>query len=117
MFTTIIKVKAFGPLSFVVASVAIAMAVDAANAQSPDIKVACEQVGGSAQEFAVMRDTGFDMVTAMNYFMEREKVTEQRHIEWVYTLATIAYENWEETPEDIGYAVFLSCMDLVGEVY
>lgn len=113
MLTTIIR----NPLALAVASVAIAMVAAEASAQDANVKAACEGLAGYAQEFAMMRDTGMDMVTAMNHLIEREEVTEQRHIEWVYTLATIAYENVEGTPEDIGYYTFLSCMDLTKGAY
>lgn len=113
MLTTIIR----NPLALAVVSVATVMAVTEARAQDTSVKAACEGLAGYAQEFAMMRDTGMDMVTAMNHLMEREGVTEQRHVEWVYTLAAIAYENEEGTPEDIGYYTFLSCMDLTKETY
>lgn len=107
MLTTIIKHAA----TVVVLSTSVVVA------QEVDVKATCEGLAAHAQEFAMMRDTGMDMVTAMNHFIEREGVVEQSHIEWVYTLATIAYENEERTPEDIGYYTFLSCMDLTKETY
>lgn len=105
MITTIIKH----------AATVVVLSTSAVVAQDVDLKTACEGLGSHAQEFAMMRDTGMDMVTAMNHFIEREGVVEQSHIEWVYTLATIAYENWEEAPDDVGYMVFLSCMDMLAK--
>jgi hypothetical protein len=106
MFTTIIKSLAV--------SATLAATVSQASAQ--DIKTACEVIGGGAQELAEMRDIGMDMVDAMNLFITLNGVTEAESLEWVYTLATIAYENPEELPHDVGFIVFLSCMDAAGGV-
>lgn len=90
------------------------------QAQDMEPKEVCEGLAEFAQEFAVMRDTGLDMVGAMNYFIEREGVTDSYGLEWVYTLASIAYENEEQTPDTIGYVTFLACMkqaEGLGETY
>lgn len=104
MYTTIIK--------GLCASAALAVTVSQANAQ--DIKTAREVIGGAAQELAEMRDIGMEMTDAMNLFIGLNSVKEDSSLKWVYTLATIAYENPEELPSDIGYLVFVSCMEQAG---
>jgi hypothetical protein len=104
MYTTIIK------------TVVVALALSTTTASAQDIKPACEGLGAVSQQFAEMRDIGMEMTDAMNYFIELADVQKDESLQWVYTLALIAYENPTEAPTDIGYAVFVSCMEMAGEV-
>ncbi len=91
--------------------VCVAIAMGVSQAKADELKSACEAIGAAAQELAEMRDIGMEMTDAMNLFIGLNEVQEDLSLQWVYTLATIAYEKPEELPHDVGYTVFVACME------
>ncbi len=106
MYTTIIRGHW---LAASVVCVAIAMGVSQAKAD--ELKSACEAIGAAAQELAEMRDIGMEMTDAMNLFIGLNEVQEDLALRYVYALATSADGKPEDLPHDVGYTVFVACME------